>query len=125
MKRKVYEHFSGELFRLSSDRIDIVDDARRKIRELEFDHLPHGSGFDSGCKLVQGLSTPEKLVFSVPFHNMDEMGGYDGWSDLKVIVKPSLLFGIRLTVTGRDYHGTLKDYVCEVMDCALKEEVDL
>ena len=80
--------------------------------------LPSGSGFDCGTKLDIEASKPNRLVFITSFHHMDEHGGYDGWTEHKIIVTPSLVYGFELRVTGKD-RNDIKDYIAEVMHGAL------
>ena len=80
--------------------------------------LPSGSGFDCGTKLDIEASKPNRLVFITSFHHMDEYGGYDGWTEHKIIVTPSLVYGFELKVTGND-RDDIKDYIAEVMHGAL------
>jgi len=86
----------------------------------ELDKLPHGSGIDGNNELGLGLSKPEKLVFKIPFHHMDENGFYAGWDIFKVIAVPSFSCGgVKVTVRyysiGSDvsrYQRTeIKDYL--------------
>lgn len=83
---------------------------------------PSGSGIDSGIKLLVSESTPNKLVFSCDFHHMDDNGCYDGWTEHKVIVTPSLWSGIDIRITGRN-RNDIKEYLTQVFDCWLSEEV--
>lgn len=96
---------------------------REQIDGLVKDHLPSGSGFDSGTEFDWDKSTPQKLVFNVSFHHMNQDGYYTHWTDHSVIVTPCLLFGFRLRVTGRD-HQDIKDYIAEVFANCLSEEID-
>ncbi len=73
---------------------------------------PSGSGIDCGTKLDDS-STPDKLVFTLSYHHMDEHGSYAGWTDHTVIVTPSLAFGFNLKITGRD-RNQIKEYLHEV-----------
>lgn len=82
------------------------------IEQLVSQHFPSGSGFDSGTKLYVDHSEPERLVFSTSFHHMDQHGSYDGWTYHDVVVKPSLVFGYTLRVTGKD-RNDVKDYIAE------------
>jgi hypothetical protein len=84
--------------------------------------MPSGSGVDIGTKLDLGESTSDKLVFSASFHHMDEHGGYDGWTDHKIIVTPSLQFGFNLKITGRD-RNQIKDYLSDIFHTALTSHV--
>jgi hypothetical protein len=95
---------------------------RQAMRDLVKEHMPSGSGFDAGTTLDEDSSTPEKVVFDTSFHHMDEMGGYDGWTDHKVVVRPSLAHGFTTKVSGRD-RNEIKDYIGEMFDLALKTEV--
>jgi hypothetical protein len=79
--------------------------------------LPHGSGLDSKTELIIDESTPDKLVFSSDYHHMDEMGGYDGWTEHKIIVTPSF-HGINIHITGRD-RDDIKDYLADTWQIAL------
>lgn len=82
---------------------------------------PSGSGIDCGTRLMDGASTPEKLVFFVEYHHMNEDGFYDGWTQHKVIVRPSLQFDFNLSITGRD-RNQIKDYLADVYDGWLRED---
>jgi hypothetical protein len=75
--------------------------------------LPHGSGIDSGVKLLKDECTNDKLVFSFGFHHMNESGYYDGWTEHKLIVTPSLIHGFSLKITGRDRNYT-KEYLYDL-----------
>ena len=67
------------------------------IYDLVKEHMPSGSGFDSGTKIDLDASTPDKLVFSTSFHHMDESGCYAGWTDHNVVVRSSLGHTISIT----------------------------
>jgi hypothetical protein len=90
------------------------DDADALVRE----RMPSGSGFDNGTTLDWDKSTGEKLVFNTAFHHMDEHGGYIGWTEHTVTVKPSLMSGIDLTISGRD-RRQIKEYIHECYYLAL------
>ena len=87
-------------------------------------YLPAGSGLDLGPRLDLGASTGEKLVFArCDFHHMHpETGMYDGWTEHTVTVRPSLQFGFRLSISGRNRNG-IKDYIAEVFGEILNTEV--
>lgn len=80
--------------------------------------LPSGAGFDNGSTLDLVRSRPDMLVFETSFHHMDAHGGYAGWTDHKVVVRPSLAFGFTLTVGGRN-RNDIKDYITETFHNAL------
>jgi hypothetical protein len=92
------------------------------IEDLCSKHLPHGSGFDSGCKFDVDASTPNRLVFSADFHHMDDHGYYDGWTTHQVIVTPDLAHGYSMRVTGRDKHQ-IKDYIADTFHHAMVLDV--
>lgn len=85
--------------------------------------LPSGSGFDNGSKLDFDASTAEKLVFTTAFHHMNDGGYYDGWTDHRVTLTPSLEMGFRLSVSGRD-RNDIKEYIHEMFASALSARVE-
>jgi hypothetical protein len=96
--------------------------AELRLQKLE-SFLPSGSGFDNGSTINLKESRPDRLVIDTAFHHMDEHGYYDGWTEHKVIVTPSLQWGYVLRVTGRN-RNWIKDYIYEVFDCIKYEEVE-
>ena len=88
-----------------------VDKHQESIDEI-LKALPHGSGIDSGVTFDQNKSTSEKLIFSVPFHSMNEHGYYDGWVDFTLIVTPCF-GGYNIRITGRD-KNQLKEYLSQL-----------
>lgn len=85
------------------------------------DHMPSGSGIDAGTTL--GDSKPDKLVFITSFHHMNDAGMYDGWTEHKVIITPSLLWGFNVKVTGRN-RNDIKNYLADIFNEALKRELE-
>ena len=73
-----------------------------RIRKFEY-QLPHGSGFDSGCKINLNRSTPDKVVIDFSYHHMDSMGGYIGWTNHELIIEPSLVHGFVMDITSGNY----------------------
>lgn len=97
---------------------DLVGLWQDRAESLVRNAMPSGSGIDTGTTLDLESSTPDRLCFSLSFHHMDEMGGYSGWTDHRVICRPSLLWGLDIRVTGRDKNG-IKDYLGDVYAHAL------
>ena len=83
--------------------------------------LPRGGGIDVGPTLSEE-STPNRLIFTLSFHHMNENGFYDGWTDHTVTVTPSLALGFEVDVTGPNENGVL-DYLGDVFADALHDEV--
>lgn len=81
-------------------------------------YMPSGSGFDSGTKIDIDRSTAEKLVFTTSFHHMNDGGFYDGWTEHTVTVRPSLVLGETLTISGRD-RSDVKEFIHQVFQSAL------
>lgn len=90
------------------------------LQTIERDYLPHGSGFDWGCKILE-TSTPQCIRISADWHRMNEGGFYCGRSDFVVVVRPCLLFDFVCTVRGRDWNGT-KEYISDTFHHVLNEE---
>lgn len=95
----------------------------KRIHDLVKEHMPSGSGFDSGTELDLDRSTDEMLVFTTSYHHMNEDGMYDGWTEHEVRVKASLWAEFHLRITGRDRNDT-KEYMYEVFGAALSQEVE-
>jgi len=96
----------------------------KRIKDL-VDGMPHGSGIDGEWVFDRENSGNDELNFYCSYHHMDEYGGYDGWTDFKARVWPDLQFGFRLRIVGpfpKKYSDT-RDYLHEVIDCYLNEEV--
>lgn len=96
--------------------------AERAI-ELTRKHMPSGSGIDNGTLLVLGESNGERLTFTCGFHHMSPDGFYLGWTAHKVTVRASLRDAIDIRISGPDRNG-IKDYLYDVFDSALRQEVE-
>jgi hypothetical protein len=84
--------------------------------------LPHGSGLDTDWHYDVDKCNAERVTLTTSFHNMNANGYYDGWSDLVITIKPSLIHGITLRITGGN--ADLKDYLYDILTCALCEVHD-
>lgn len=93
------------------------------LNHLVSEHMPSGSGFDSGTNLDREKSHVNKLVFTTSFHHMNEVGSYDGWTDHTVTVTPSLSHDFTLRVSGKDRNDT-KEYIYSAFSEALQQEVE-
>jgi hypothetical protein len=91
------------------------------LATIERNELPSGSGIDSGTRIDMERSTPEKLVFLVSFHHMNDVGLYDGWTEHAVTVRPSFVYGLDIRVSGPN-RNDIKDYLTEVFQSALSEQ---
>lgn len=107
-------------------------------------HLPHGSGFDSGVELNSELtwvdagpvnqgSTPDtaktpRIVFDIPYHVMNEDGYYVGWAEYRVTVTPDFgcinMYIERIESTGDDAECGLDDYIVETLHESLMAPMD-
>ncbi len=100
------------------------------ICQIANNHLPHGSGIDSGCEVDLQCSSGERIVITSSYHCMNENGMYDGWADFTVTVKASLVHTLDMTV--KSANGCSKqfakydlgDYLHDVFYTSLTEEVD-
>ena len=93
-----------------------------QIESLVKQHMPQGSGFDSGTTLDLDASHADKLVFRTAFHHMNENGYYDGWTEHTVTVTPSLQFRYHIRISGRN-RNDIKDMIHESFDVALSTDV--
>lgn len=103
-----------------------VNELHKKVCEENIakceEQLPHGSGFDNGCKIDVEQSGRTKVVINFDFHHMNEMGGYCGWTKHHAIITPEF-GGFDVKITGPD-KGCYKDYLFDVFYDALEREVE-
>ena len=92
------------------------------LRKLVDEHMPRGSGIDSGSA-YDSCSKPNRLVFNTAYHHMHESGMYDGWTDHSVTVTPDLASGFNLHISGRN-RNDIKEYLHEVFHTALNTDID-
>jgi hypothetical protein len=131
-QRKLYEHIaSATQARLNciaeENRTGEPHDSTLKhtetIETFIEEFMPSGSGVDNGVTFDFEKSNGEKLVFNFGFHHMDENGMYSGWTEHVLTVKPSLQFGIELTISGRN-RNDIKEYLHELFHSALTDLID-
>lgn len=127
MKRPLYQQIVTRVVAMENCRKSGNSEWQHKhgeaLAELIKNRMPSGSGIDCGTKIDLEKSNADRLVFTAPYHHMNEAGFYDGWTDHTIVVTPSLLNGIDLRITGRD-RNQIKDYLHEVYFNALIESVE-
>lgn len=99
------------------------DWAEERVNLIEREYLPQGSGIDAGCTVLVEESNANRLVIQTAFHHLNEVGFYDGWTQHKIIVTPSLIHGFDIKVTGRDKNG-IKEYLGQLFYHVLEQEFD-
>lgn len=112
--RELAGKFHAYLNCVKSNNMEWKEKHRDSINAM-LENLPSGSGIDAGTKFDWDKSTPERLIFTFGFHHLNENGYYDGWTEHKAIVTPSLYFGINVNITGRDRNG-IKDYLSDLFN---------
>lgn len=127
MTQKTYQLFAtlvdARLRSLAKGNHEWINNHTERLRGMMVECLPSGAGFDGGSQLDLDKSTPDKLVFNTQFHHMNDNGMYVGWTAHSVIVTPSLVHGINIRVTGRNYCG-IKERIEETFhDCLVREQV--
>lgn len=88
------------------------------LTDIAENNLPHGSGFDNGCSIA-ATGKPDRITIYAPFHPISENGFYEDWEDYTITVKPSLMRGFTLRITGPKRN---RDYVAETIAECLNEE---
>jgi hypothetical protein len=88
------------------------------LLEIEKNYLPSGSGIDCGTKIDYENSTSNKIILFFEFHHMNDCGMYCGWTEHKAIIRPDLINGIELKITGKD-RNDIKDYLYQEFDSIL------
>ena len=100
----------------------------KQITQIIKKDFPHGSGFDCGTKfdIDDNLKFDgSKLVFTTEFHHMNEDGYYDGWTSHKITVKPCLLSGFTISISGpnrNDIKELIHDWFYDALhaDCTVQ-----
>lgn len=95
-----------------------------KIKEIIKNYFPHGSGLDYDYKFDydKSMLNRDVIYFSTSFHAMNDNGYYDSIIDFYVTIKPSLIFGFNIFISGNfGEYQDIKDYLYEVYDYALRE----
>lgn len=95
-----------------------------KLESLVSEYLPHGSGLDGIVEVDIEKSTENKIIINVEYHHMDQMGGYDGWTNHSLICTPSFIHGVDIRVTGKD-RNQIKEYLVDLFSEHLLKEVVL
>lgn len=126
--RKLYQVLASKtqawLRCVNSDTITEWEDRHHDdIEAMVQEYMPSGSGVDAGTKFDFDKSTGERLVFNTAYHHMNENGYYDGWTEHVVTVRPSLVNGIVLTISGRN-RNDIKDYLSDIFDAALSSDIE-
>ena len=76
------------------------------------DMLPSGSGIDCGTKLDEDKATPQRLVFIVEYHHMNDVGMYCGWNTYAVTCVPTfdgIDIDVQCTDIGADFERESDD----------------
>lgn len=123
---KVYQKLAGLIYArqncIKSDNLFWISKHEDSIHDIEKNNLPSGSGIDSGSTVDIEKSTEEKIIINTSYHHMDEHGFYDGWTDHRIIIKPSLVFDIDMKITGINRRD-IKTYLHDVFHDALTEDI--
>jgi len=114
MEEKIYiciaNRFEAMLNCIKNGNSEWEEIHKEKIEEIIDNYAPSGSGFDNGTYFDYDNSKKDKLIFATSFHHMNESGYYDGWTDHKIIITPSLVLGFDMRITGKDKR-MIKDYI--------------
>jgi hypothetical protein len=99
-----------------------IETHKASIAAIVREHCPNSSNVDQLTALDMERSRPDYLRFVYPVHMMDPNGYWAGWRDYVVSVRPSLAFGINLSVQGRDYNGN-KEAIRQAWDSAMEATI--
>lgn len=119
---KVYQKIASTVFALRNcTDNDWCERHDERLSRLVRDYMPSGSGFNNGTS-IDIDSCSGRLVFCADFHHMNEHGYYGGWTEHKIIVKPDLVFGFDICVTGRNKND-IKEYIADTFHHALNQDI--
>ena len=123
MKYPLYKRLASALSAykncIKTNNTEWADIHRLTIENSVKNELPHGSGIDGENRFDFEKSTPDKLIFYLEYHYMDENGFYAGWYDYTIIVTPSLANDYILNIRGKNAPNDAKEYLAEVFQFAL------
>ena len=105
-----------------SDNKEWLEKHYQELKNLTFEYLPSGGGFDGHMEIDLEESTPDKIVIYYEFHFMDEEGYYTHWSDFTSTVTPSFVWGVNIQTTGSSDLDEV-EYVEERLHYELTREV--
>lgn len=125
MKRKLYQELASLVDAIANchakGNTEWAARHEARVHYLIKNYGPSGSGIDSGTSIRLDDCKPDKLVLFTEFHHMNEGGMYDGWTQHRVTVTPSLAFGINIKFSGPD-RNQIKDYLHDVFHSFLTME---
>jgi hypothetical protein len=98
------------------------EDWQAELEELAREHLPSGSGVDSGTEIDFDESKPDRITLTCSFHHMDDMGSYCGWTEHRIILRPSFIGGFDIAITGRN-RRQIKEYLADLYTTALTADL--
>jgi hypothetical protein len=101
---------------------DWADKWADRLLYIQKNLLPSGNGFDDGTLIHWEATGFGKVVLTTSFHHMDESGGYAGWTEHTVTIRPAFYFGTLISVSGRN-RNEIKDYIAETFEYTLTREV--
>lgn len=99
-------------------------DLKQEITSIMRDHMPNGNGIDTEIQFDWEQSKPERLVLLVSFHHMDDNGLYKGCTRHQAIIRPSLVTGYTLRITGKNYRGIkweLDEWITDSLDAIIPD----
>jgi hypothetical protein len=127
MQRPLYQHIATRVQAIATcaqtGNAEWLIKHRASIDWLVENYMPSGSGIDTGTKWDENVQRSDRLQFYFSYHHMNDGGMYDGWTDHVLTVKPSLVHGITINISGRD-RNDVKEYLYQVFECALTQIVD-
>lgn len=92
-----------------------------EAQEFVDNTAPSGSGLDSGIEVLKVTDTC--VEFQADFHHMNDVGYYDGWTQHRVKVTPSLTNGFNIKISGKN-KNEIKDYLYDIFYHYLNKSVN-
>ena len=128
METKLYQEFAQRIqAKKHCEQKENVEWQTKHTIALEklIDLLPHGSGLDYEWTIDYDKSNAEKVVLTMAYHAMDEMGGYDKVIYFTLTITPSLIHGFNLAITGNfGKYQDVKEYLYDILGESLSQTID-
>lgn len=93
----------------------------KAMQEFVLNTAPNGNGFNSGTTLER--AGDNKIILSTSFHHMNEMSEYDGWTEHKITITPSLSARYHLKISGSN-KNRIKDYISDIFHEYLSQDIN-
>lgn len=96
------------------------------LEKYLIEKLPHGSGLDYTWNYDYNKSNANKVVLTMSFYAMNDVGMYDRVIDFTVTITPSLAHNFDLLISGNfGKYQDIKEYLYDILTEAFNQDIDI